>query len=185
WRDYYTTALEISAYLSYVSYEVSADYTIAHITLTPRYRAQILAAAPPSDEETTPPPATTASPTTNNATPAPEPAAPAAPAECSESATNAATTPAPEPSECSEISESSSAAANSRLKAATTASLKGSLCISRGQGRRGRPQPSDSRHLPIKPERRNLAPQKPRHTQPIAMPPPQPDHPPPHRVAPR
>ncbi|MGM9862093.1 MAG: hypothetical protein ACI30W_05800 [Muribaculaceae bacterium] len=35
-------------------------------------------------------------------------------------------------------------AANFRLKAVTTASLKGSLCISRGQGRRGRPQPSVS-----------------------------------------
>ena len=35
-------------------------------------------------------------------------------------------------------------AANFRLKAVTTASLEGSLCISRGQGRRGRPQPSVS-----------------------------------------
>ncbi|MGM9851160.1 MAG: hypothetical protein ACI306_03350 [Muribaculaceae bacterium] len=35
-------------------------------------------------------------------------------------------------------------AANFRLKAVTTASLEGSLCNSRGQGRRRRPQPSVS-----------------------------------------
>ncbi|MGM9862084.1 MAG: hypothetical protein ACI30W_05755, partial [Muribaculaceae bacterium] len=54
-----------------------------------------------------------------------------------------AATAAPAPSELSECSESA-VAANFRLKAVTTASLTGSLCISRGQGRRGRPQPSDS-----------------------------------------
>ena len=48
WRDYYITALQISAYLSYVQYEIIADDTIAHITLTDRYRAQILAAAAPT-----------------------------------------------------------------------------------------------------------------------------------------
>ncbi|MGM9861285.1 MAG: hypothetical protein ACI30W_01685 [Muribaculaceae bacterium] len=64
-----------------------------------------------------------------------------------------AATAAPKLSECSE----SATVANFRLKAVTTASLKGSLCISRGQGRPGRPQPSDSRHQPIKPERRHLA----------------------------
>ena len=56
WRDYYTTALQISAYLSYVQYEIIADDTIAHITLTDRYRAQILAAATPTPTETAPAP---------------------------------------------------------------------------------------------------------------------------------
>ena len=82
WRDYYITALQISAYLSYVQYEIIADDTIAHITLTDRYRAQILAAATPTDDATTPTPSAPApaplAPTTDNATPAP------APAECSE-----------------------------------------------------------------------------------------------------
>ena len=50
WRDYYTTALQISAYLSYVQYEIIADDTIAHISLTDRYRAQILADATPPTE---------------------------------------------------------------------------------------------------------------------------------------
>ena len=122
WRDYYTTALQISAYLSYVQYEIIADDTIAHITLTDRYRAQILAAA-------TPPPTDTAT------TPAPTPAECS---ECSESATDAA-----EPSE--PPSTPAETAANFRLKAVTTASLKRSLCNSRWQGRRGRPQPSDCR----------------------------------------
>ncbi|MGM9861853.1 MAG: hypothetical protein ACI30W_04585 [Muribaculaceae bacterium] len=47
-----------------------------------------------------------------------------------------------------------------RLKAVTTASLQGSLCISRGQGRQGRPQPSDSSPHQRKSERRHLAPAK-------------------------
>ena len=85
WRDYYTTALQISAYLSYVQYEIIADDTIAHITLTDRYRAQILAAATPPPTDTVPAPAPTPAecsesataaepPTTDNATPAPAPA---------------------------------------------------------------------------------------------------------------
>ena len=94
WRDYYTTALQISAYLSYVQYEIIANDTIAHISLTDRYRAQILAAATPPPTETTPMPAPT-------------------PAECAESpAAPAVTTlapsasaPASTPAECSECSE--------------------------------------------------------------------------------
>ena len=167
WRDYYTTALQISAYLSYVQYEIIADDTIAHITLTDRYRAQILAAATPPPAAATPPP--TPSPTTDNATPAPALAECSECSECSESATDAAdtATPAPTPAECSECSEcseyatdaaepseppttSAETAANFRLKAVTTASLEGSLCISRGQGRPGRPQPSVSHPLRIK-----------------------------------
>ena len=93
WRDYYITALQISAYLSYVQYEVIANDTIAHITLTDRYRAQILAAATPPTET------------------APAPAAPApapTPAECSESTTAPPpTAPTPAPDECSECSECS------------------------------------------------------------------------------
>ena len=131
WRDYYTTALQISAYLSYVQYEIIADDTIAHITLTDRYRAQILAAATPPTETAPAPPA----PTIDNATPAPAESSECS--ECSESATDAA-----EPSE--PPSTPAETAANFRLKAVTTASLEGSLCISRGQGRRRRPQPSDS-----------------------------------------
>ena len=154
WRDYYTTALQISAYLSYVQYEIIADYTIAHITLTDRYRAQILAAATPPPTDTAPAPSAPApappAPTTDNATPA----SASAPAECSECSEcseppTAAATDNAELSECSECSEPTTApaiaAANFRLKAVTTASLEGSLCISRGQGRRGRPQPSDCR----------------------------------------
>ena len=173
WRDYYTTALQISAYLSYVQYEVIADYTIAHITLTDRYRAQILAAATPPTETAPAPPA----PTIDNATPAP-----AESSECSESATDAA-----EPSE--PPSTPAETAANFRLKAVTTASLEGSLCISRGQGRRRRPQPSDSQQQRKKSAKTQPCPHKP-HPSPlsptaptIAMPPPQPAHPPPHRLS--
>ena len=137
WRDYYTTALQISAYLSYVQYEIIADDTIAHITLTDRYRAQILAAATPPTETAPAPPA----PTIDNATPAPAESSECS--ECSESATDAA-----EPSE--PPSTPAETAANFRLKAVTTASLEGSLCISRGQGRRRRPQPSDSQQQRIK-----------------------------------
>ena len=177
WRDYYTTALQISAYLSYVQYEIIADDTIAHITLTDRYRAQILAAAAPPPSETAPMPAPT-------------------PAECAESpAAPAVTTlapsasaPASTPAECSEYSEPPSrVAANFRLKAVTTASLEGSLCNSRGQGRRRRPQPSDSQQQRIKSAKTLPCPHKPRPSPlsssapPAAMPPPQPAHPPPHR----
>ena len=98
WRDYYTTALQISAYLSYVQYEIIADDTIAHISLTDRYRAQILAAAPA--------PAPLA-PTTDNATPAPAPAECSERSECSEPTTTPpvladAATDNAAPSECSE-----------------------------------------------------------------------------------
>ena len=195
WRDYYTTALQISAYLSYVQYEVIADYSIAHITLTDRYRAQILAAATPPTETAPAPPA----PTIDNATPAPAESSECS--ECSESATDAAETSEP-PSTPAET------AANFRLKAVTTASLEGSLCISRGQGRRRRPQPSDSQQLRIKSAKTQPCPHKPRPSplstttptiiapirpitpispirliSPIAMPPPQPAHPPPHRLS--
>ena len=186
WRDYYTTALQISAYLSYVQYEIIADDTIAHITLTDRYRAQILADATPTDDATTPTPSAPA--------PAPTPAECSECSECSEPTTTPpvladAATDNAAPSECSECSECSESAtdvadaaaptaaaatpaepseppstptaasatpaapsgrglprvaANFRLKAVTTASLEGSLCISRGQGRRRRPQPSVS-----------------------------------------
>ena len=195
WRDYYTTALQISAYLSYVQYEVIADYSIAHITLTDRYRAQILAAATPPTETAPAPPA----PTIDNATPAPAESSECS--ECSESATDAA-----EPSE--PPSTPAETAANFRLKAVTTASLEGSLCISRGQGRRRRPQPSDSQQLRIKSAKTQPCPHKPRPSplstttptiiapirpitpispirliSPIAMPPPQPAHPPPHRLS--
>ena len=223
WRDYYTTALQISAYLSYVQYEIIADDTIAHISLTDRYRAQILAAAPA--------PAPLA-PTTDNATPAPAPAEcsepptaaaltavatdNAAPSECSEPPTAAAPTAAAADnaafSECSECSESptaaapsaaaadnaafsecsecsepptapSRAAANFRLKAVTTASLEGSPCNSRGQGRRGRPQPSDSLDSSIKSAKTQPCPHKPRPSPlspaaPIALPHPHPPRPP-------
>ena len=161
WRDYYTTALQISAYLSYVQYEIIADDTIAHITLTDRYRAQILADAPPPTTATPTP-----APTIDNATPAPAESSECS--ECSESATDAAdtATPAPTPGECSECSEPPStpprAAANFRLKAVTTASLEGSLCISRGQGRRRRPQPSDSQQQRIKSAKTLPCPHKPR-----------------------
>ena len=214
WRDYYITALQISAYLSYVQYEIIADDTIAHISLTDRYRAQILAAAPA--------PAPLA-PTTDNATPAPAPAECSEPptaaaltavatdnaalSECSEPPTAAAPTAAAADnaafSECSECSEPptapSRAAANFRLKAVTTASLEGSPCNSRGQGRRGRPQPSDSLDSSIKSAKTLPCPHKPRPsplspTAPtrrapirlistIAMPQPQPAHPPPHRLS--
>ena len=107
WRDYYITALQISAYLSYVQYEIIANDTIAHITLTDRYRAQILAAATPPPTDTAPAPAAatpTPPTTTDNATPAP---APAECSECSESATDVADAAAPTaaaatPAECSE-----------------------------------------------------------------------------------
>ena len=168
WRDYYTTALQISAYLSYVQYEIIADDTIAHISLTDRYRAQILAAAtPPTD--TAPTPALT-------------------PSECSESASSATDYATPTP-ECSECSAPPIAAANFRLKAVTTASLEGSLCISRGQGRRQRPQPSDSQQQRIKSAKTQPCPHKPRPSPvsssapPTALPPPQPAHPPPHRLS--
>ena len=180
WRDYYITALQISAYLSYVQYEIIADDTIAHITLTDRYRAQILAAAAPPPTETAPMPAPT-------------------PAECAESpAAPAVTTlapsasaPASTPAECSEYSEPPSrVAANFRLKAVTTASLEGSLCNSRGQGRRRRPQPSDSQQQRIKSAKTQPCPHKPRPsplspTPTTALPPPQPAHPPPRALAPR
>ena len=114
--------------------------------------------------------------------------------ECSEPPTAAATDNA-ELSECSECSEPTTApaiaAANFRLKAVTTASLKGSLCNSRGQGRRGRPQPSDSQQQRIKSAKTQPCPHKPR-TAPLsssapttALPPPQPAHPPPRALAPR
>ena len=175
WRDYYITALQISAYLSYVQYEIIADDTIAHITLTDRYRAQILADAPPP---TTASP--TPAPTIDNATPAPAESSECS--ECSESATDAA-----EPSE--PPSTPAETAANFRLKAVTTASLEGSLCNSRGQGRRRRPQPSDSQQQRKKSAKTQPCPHKP-HPVPlsptaptIAMPPPQPAHPPPHRLS--
>ena len=201
WRDYYTTALQISAYLSYVQYEIIADDTIAHITLTDRYRAQILADAPPPTTATPTP-----APTIDNATPAPAESSECS--ECSESATDAAdtATPAPTPAECSECSEcseyatdaaepseppttSAETAANFRLKAVTTASLEGSLCISRGQARRRRPQPSDSQQRRITSAKTQPGPHKPRPSPvsssapPTALPPPQPAHPPPHRLS--
>ena len=109
WRDYYTTALQISAYLSYVQYEIIADDTITHITLTDRYRAQILAAATPTDAPTPPsaPAPAPLAPTTDNATPAP------APAECSEPPTAAApTAAAATPAECSEPPSTPTAASS-------------------------------------------------------------------------
>ena len=200
WRDYYTTALQISAYLSYVQYEIIADDTIAHITLTDRYRAQILAAAAPTPTDTAPTPTdTTTTPpsTTDNATPAPTPA------ECSEPTSTPpvladAATDNAAPSECSECSESATAAApstpaevaaNFRLKAVTTASLEGSPCNSRGQGRRGRPQPSDSLDSSIKSAKTQPCPHKPRPAPlsptapPTAMPQPHPPRPPTTRVS--
>ena len=204
WRDYYTTALQISAYLSYVQYEIIADDTIAHITLTDRYRAQILADATPTDDATTPTPSAPApaptpaecsecsecsEPTTTPPVLADAATDNAAPSECSESA--AATTPAPTPAECSECSEPPStpprAAANFRLKAVTTASLKRSLCNSRWQGRRGRPQPSDSQQQRIKSAKTLPCPHKPRPSPlsptattatPMALPRPHPPRPP-------
>ena len=176
WRDYYTTALQISAYLSYVQYEVIADDTIAHITLTDRYRAQILAAATPPDDATTPTPA------------APAPAS--TPAECSKppsTPTAASSTPAaPSGRGLPRV------AANFRLKAVTTASLEGSLCISRGQGRPGRPQPSDSLDSSIKSAKTQPCPHKPRPSHlsptaptatPMAMPQPHPPRPPTTRLS--
>ncbi len=214
WRDYYTTALQISAYLSYVQYEIIADDTIAHITLTDRYRAQILAAATPPPTDTAPAPAAPApappAPTTDNATPASAPAecsasatdaaapadaAPTAtspaltPSECSESASSATDNATPECSECSECSAPPIAAANFRLKAVTTASLEGSLCNSRGQGRRGRPQPSDSHQQRIKSAKTLPCPHKPRpaplssSAPPTAMPQPHPPRPPTTRLS--
>ena len=203
WRDYYTTALQISAYLSYVQYEIIADDTIAHITLTDRYRAQILAAATPHTE-TAPTPAAPApaplAPTTDNVTPAPAPAECSERSECSEPTTtppvlaDAATDNAAhsECSECPECSEPPTApsrvAANFRLKAVTTASLEGSLCISRGQGRRQRPQPSDSQQQRIKSAKTQPCPHKPRPSPLsssafIAMPQPYPPRPPTTRLS--
>ncbi|MGM9845849.1 MAG: hypothetical protein ACI30K_06430, partial [Muribaculaceae bacterium] len=100
------------------------------------------------------------------------------------------------------------AAANFRLKAVTTASLKGSLCNSRGQGRRGRPQPSESIpylksledvtlphhplhnlllindiHSPIISPIRLISPSAPPATPPGALPPPRPAHPPPRPLS--
>ena len=223
WRDYYTTALQISAYLSYVQYEIIADDTIAHITLTDRYRAQILAAAtpPPTDTATTPAP-TPAECSESPAAPAvttlaPSASAPAStPSECPESATAAEppttdnATPAPTPESSEPPSAPTRAIANFRLKAVTTASLQGSPCNSRGQGRRQRPQPSDSQQLRIKSAKTLPCPHKPRPSplspaattiiapirpitpispirliSPISMPPPQPAHPPPRALAPR
>ncbi|MGM9844939.1 MAG: hypothetical protein ACI30K_01750 [Muribaculaceae bacterium] len=146
WRDYYNTALCISAYLGYVQYTIVADDTLAVITLTDPYRSQILAAA------------TAAAPTTTDVA-----AADTAAADTADTATDtaapqfvgaqyfapASTTPPAAPTEPSTPPtravrpRAPIAAANFRLKAVTTASLKGSLCNSRGQGRRGRPQPSD------------------------------------------
>ena len=185
WRDYYITALQISAYLSYVQYEIIADDTIAHITLTDRYRAQILAAATPPTETAPAPSAPAPAPPVPTATtpaPTPTPAECSELSECSESATDAA-----EPSE--PPSTPAETAANFRLKAVTTASLEGSLCISRGQGRRRRPQPSDSQQQRIKSAKTQPCPHKPRPSPlspaaPIAMPPPQPAHPPPRALAP-
>ena len=198
WRDYYTTALQISAYLSYVQYEIIADDTIAHITLTDRYRAQILAAATPPPTETTPMPAPTPAECAESpaapavTTLAPSASAPAStPAECSECSEppTAAATDNAALSECSECSAPARVAANFRLKAVTTASLEGSLCISRGQGRRQRPQPSDSQQQRIKSAKTQPCPHKPRPSPvsssapPTALPPPQPAHPPPHRLS--
>ena len=185
WRDYYITALQISAYLSYVQYEIIADNTIAHISLTDRYRAQILAAATPPTETAPAPSAPAPAPPVPTATtpaPTPTPAECSELSECSESATDAA-----EPSE--PPSTPAETAANFRLKAVTTASLEGSLCISRGQGRRRRPQPSDSQQQRIKSAKTQPCPHKPRPSPlspaaPIAMPPPQPAHPPPRALAP-
>ena len=201
WRDYYTTALQISAYLSYVQYEIIADDTIAHITLTDRYRAQILAAATPPTEtaptETAPTPTdTTTTPpsTTDNATPAPTPAECSESSECSEPTTTpppaaptAATTAPSEPS--TPPSTPAEVAANFRLKAVTTESLKGSLCISRGQGRPGRPQPSDSHQQRIKSAKTLPCPHKPRpaplssSAPTTAMPQPHPPRPPTTRIS--
>ena len=187
WRDYYTTALQISAYLSYVQYEVIADDTIAHISLTDRYRAQILAAATPT-------------PTTDNAMSAPTPAECSERSECSEPTTTqpVLADAATDNAACSECSESATAAApsmpprvaaNFRLKAVTTASLEGSLCNSRGQGRRRRPQPSDSQQQRIKSAKTLPCPHKPRPSPlsssapPIAMPQPHPPRPPTTRLS--
>ena len=195
WRDYYTIALQISAYLSYVQYEIIADDTIAHISLTDRYRAQILAAATPTPTETAPaPPAPAATtPTPAPTTTATDNAA-ASPSETTPAPSDAAAAPAlSECSECSECSEppiaSAEAIANFRLKAVTTASLEGSLCISRGQGRRRRPQPSDSQQLRIKSAKTQPCPHKPRPAPlsptapPTAMPQPHPPRPPTTRVS--
>ena len=231
WRDYYITALQISAYLSYVQYEIIADDTIAHITLTDRYRAQILADATPTDDATTPTPSAPA--------PAPTPAECSECSECSEPTTTPpglaeAATDNAAPSECSECSECSESAtdvadaaaptaaaatpaepseppstptaasatpaapsgrglprvaANFRLKAVTTASLEGSLCISRGQGRPGRPQPSDSHQQRIKSAKTLPCPHKPRpaplssSAPTTAMPQPHPPRPPTTRIS--
>ena len=200
WRDYYTTALQISAYLSYVQYEIIADDTIAHITLTDRYRAQILADATPTDDATTPTPSAPA--------PAPTPAECSECSECSEPTTTPpvladAATDNAAPSECSECSGSATdtaepsepptaparAAANFRLKAVTTASLEGSLCISRGQGRRRRPHPSDSHQQRIKSAKTLPCPHKPRpaplssSAPTTAMPQPHPPRPPTTRIS--
>ena len=118
WRDYYTTALQISAYLSYVQYEIIADDTIAHITLTDRYRAQILADATPTDDATTPTPSAPA--------PAPTPAECSECSECSEPTTTPpvladAATDNAAPSECSECSECSESATDVADAAAPTA----------------------------------------------------------------
>ena len=234
WRDYYTTALQISAYLSYVQYEIIADDTIAHITLTDRYRAQILADATPTDDATTPTPSAPApaptpaecsecsecsEPTTTPPVLADAATDNAAPSECSEcsecseSATDVADAAAPTaaaatPAECSEPPSTPTAAsatpaapsgrglprvaANFRLKAVTTASLEGSLCISRGQGRPGRPQPSDSLDSSIKSAKTQPCPHKPRPSHlsptaptatPMAMPQPHPPRPPTTRLS--
>ena len=223
WRDYYTTALQISAYLSYVQYEIIADNTIAHISLTDRYRAQILAAATPPPTDTAPAPAPTPAECSESpaapavTTLAPSASAPAStPAECSEcseSATDVADAAAPTaaaatPAECSEPPSTPTAAsatpaapsgrglprvaANFRLKAVTTASLEGSLCISRGQGRPGRPQPSDSLDSSIKSAKTQPCPHKPRPSHlsptaptatPMAMPQPHPPRPPTTRLS--
>ena len=216
WRDYYITALQISAYLSYVQYEIIADDTIAHITLTDRYRAQILAAATPPTETAPAPSAPAPAPPVPTATtpaPTPTPAECSELSECSESATDVADAAAPTaaaatPAECSEPPSTPTAAsatpaapsgrglprvaANFRLKAVTTASLEGSLCISRGQGRPGRPQPSDSLDSSIKSAKTQPCPHKPRPSHlsptaptatPMAMPQPHPPRPPTTRLS--
>ncbi|MGM9845469.1 MAG: hypothetical protein ACI30K_04495, partial [Muribaculaceae bacterium] len=173
----YATALCISAYLGYVQYTLIADDTLAVITLTDPYRAQILAASTTATTDTA---ATAAAPTTPptasnqwlvgaqyfapaSTTP---PTAPPTTATDNAVESPSETTPAPTPAECSECSEPpttpAEAAANFRLKAVTTASLEGSLCNSRGQGRRGRPQPSDSHQQRIKSAKTQPCPHKPR-----------------------
>ncbi|MGM9845340.1 MAG: hypothetical protein ACI30K_03830 [Muribaculaceae bacterium] len=135
WRDYYNTALCISAYLGYVKYDIIADDTLAVITLTDPYRSQILAAATTADVA-----ADVAAPQFVGA----QYFAPASTKPPTAPTSAAPPTPPTAPATRAVRPRAQRSAANFRLKAVTTASLEGSLCNSRGQGRRGRPQPSES-----------------------------------------